>query len=117
MRGHYGSFNGSVRNRPSPADDGGEDDERVPRQFIAMCEKSRCSILFHCLPLPAVQPAGEHAQHHLQHGGVDHKPELISRAGLKDVGRAMEHCEALLAQLLFEDAVLFAEVGAASPRI
>lgn len=28
------------------------------------------------LPLPAVQPAGEHAQHHLQRRGVDHEPEL-----------------------------------------
>jgi hypothetical protein len=30
------------------------------------------------LPLPAVSPAGQHKQHHLQRGGVDHEPELIS---------------------------------------
>ena len=30
------------------------------------------------LPLPAVQPAGQHTQHHLQRRGVDHEPELIS---------------------------------------
>ena len=44
-----------------------------------------------CLPLPAVQPAGQHTQHHLQRRGVDHEPELISWAGLKDIGREMEH--------------------------
>jgi hypothetical protein len=44
------------------------------------------------LPLPAVQPAGQHAQHDLQRRGVDHGVELISRAGLKDVGRVVEHC-------------------------
>ena len=43
------------------------------------------------LPLPAVQPAGQHTQHHLQRRGVDHEPELISWAGPKDVGREMEH--------------------------
>jgi hypothetical protein len=43
------------------------------------------------LPLPAVQPAGEHAQHHLQRRGVDHGVELISRTGLKDVARVVEH--------------------------
>jgi hypothetical protein len=31
------------------------------------------------LPLPAVQPAGQHAQHHLQRRGVDHESELISQ--------------------------------------
>ena len=35
------------------------------------------------LPLPAIQPAGQHTQHHLQRRGVDHGSELISRAGLK----------------------------------
>ena len=43
------------------------------------------------LSLPAVQPAHEHAQHHLERRGVDHEAELTSRAGLKDVGREMEH--------------------------
>jgi hypothetical protein len=37
------------------------------------------------LPPPA-QPTGQHAQHHLQRRGIDHKPELISRTVLKDVG-------------------------------
>jgi hypothetical protein len=31
------------------------------------------------LPLPAVEPAAQHAQHHLQRRGVNHEPELISR--------------------------------------
>jgi len=35
------------------------------------------------LLLPAIQPAGEHAQHHLQRRRVDHEPERIARAGLK----------------------------------
>src|ERR1700746_1887758 len=35
------------------------------------------------LPLPAVQPAGQYAQHHLHRRGVDHEAELISRAGPK----------------------------------
>ena len=43
------------------------------------------------LPLPAVQPAGQHAQHHLQRRGVDHGVELISPARLTDVGRVVEH--------------------------
>ena len=43
------------------------------------------------LPLPAVEPAGQHAQHHLQRRGVDHETDLISRGGLKAVGREMEH--------------------------
>ena len=38
------------------------------------------------LPLPAIQPAGQHAQHHLQRRGVDHEVELISSARLTDVG-------------------------------
>jgi hypothetical protein len=38
------------------------------------------------LPLPAVQPAGQHAQHHLQRRGIDHESELTSRRDLKDVG-------------------------------
>jgi len=33
------------------------------------------------LPLPAVQPAGQRARHHLERRGVDHEAELISRAG------------------------------------
>jgi hypothetical protein len=37
-----------------------------------------------CLPLSPIQPSSEHAQHHLERHGVDHEPELISRAGLKD---------------------------------
>jgi hypothetical protein len=44
-----------------------------------------------CDRLPAVQPTGEHGQYHLQHGRVDHEAELISRAGLKDIGRSVEH--------------------------
>ena len=32
------------------------------------------------LPLPAIQPAGQHVQHDLQRRGVDHESELISRA-------------------------------------
>jgi hypothetical protein len=43
------------------------------------------------LPLPAVQAAGQHQEHHLERRGVDHKAELISRAGLSDVGRVVEH--------------------------
>ena len=43
------------------------------------------------LPLPAVQPAGQHAQHHLERHGVDHEAELISPVGLKVVGREVEH--------------------------
>ena len=43
------------------------------------------------LSLPALEPAGQHAQHHLQRRGVDHEAELISRAGPKDVGRVVEH--------------------------
>ena len=43
------------------------------------------------LPLPAVQPAGQHAQHHLQRRGTDHEAQLISRAGRRNVGRAVEH--------------------------
>ena len=43
------------------------------------------------LPLSAVQPAGEHAQHHLKRRGIDHGAELTSRASLKDVGRELEH--------------------------
>src|SRR5215470_15516939 len=31
------------------------------------------------IPLSAIQPAGQHHQHHLQRGEVDHEPELISR--------------------------------------
>jgi hypothetical protein len=41
------------------------------------------------LPLPAVQPAGQH-QHHLQPGGVDREPQLISWAGANEVGRCVE---------------------------
>jgi hypothetical protein len=41
--------------------------------------------------LPALQPASQHTQDHLQRCGVEHEPELISRAGLKDVGRVLEH--------------------------
>jgi hypothetical protein len=41
--------------------------------------------------LPALQPASQHRQDHLQRCGVDHEPELISRAGLKDVGPVLEH--------------------------
>jgi hypothetical protein len=32
-----------------------------------------------CFLLPSVQPAGQHTKHHLQRGGVNHEPELISR--------------------------------------
>jgi len=42
-------------------------------------------------PLSAVQPDGEHAQHHLERRGVDHGAELTSRARLKDVSRELEH--------------------------
>src|SRR5215468_8574517 len=35
------------------------------------------------LPLTAIQPAGEHTQHHLQRRWVNHEPELISRQGQK----------------------------------
>ena len=41
--------------------------------------------------LPTVQPAGQHIQHHLERHAVDHEPELISPARLKDVGRVVEH--------------------------
>jgi hypothetical protein len=44
-----------------------------------------------CLPLPAGQPAGQHTQYHLQRREVNHEPDLISWAGLKDIGREMEH--------------------------
>ena len=43
------------------------------------------------LPLPALKPAGQHAQHHLQRRGVDHGVEPISSAGLTDVGQVVEH--------------------------
>jgi len=46
----------------------------------------RCGEARDPLPLPAIQPAGEHIQHHLQRRGVDHEPELTSRPGWKDVG-------------------------------
>ena len=36
------------------------------------------------LPLPAVQPADQHAQHHLPHRGVDHEAQRTSQAGPKD---------------------------------
>jgi hypothetical protein len=36
-------------------------------------------------------PAGQHAQHDLQRRGVDHESELISRAGLRDISRVVEH--------------------------
>ena len=39
-------------------------------------------VLFHevgdGLPLPAVQPTGQHTEHHMQRPEVDHEPELIS---------------------------------------
>jgi hypothetical protein len=41
------------------------------------------SIRYVSLPLPAVQPAGQHAQHDLQRRGVNHRVELTSRAVLK----------------------------------
>ena len=44
-----------------------------------------------CLPLSAVQPAGEHAQHHLQRREVDHEAELHHGTSLKNVGRELEH--------------------------
>jgi predicted 3-demethylubiquinone-9 3-methyltransferase (glyoxalase superfamily) len=43
------------------------------------------------LPLPALEPAGQYAEGHLQRRGVDHGVELISSAGLTDVGRVVEH--------------------------
>ena len=42
-------------------------------------------------PALALEPAGHHAQHHLQRRGVDHGVELISSARLTDVGRVVEH--------------------------
>jgi hypothetical protein len=44
-------------------------------------------------PLSAVQPAGEHAQHHLERRGVDHGAELTSLARRKEAGRELEHYE------------------------
>jgi hypothetical protein len=32
-------------------------------------------------PFPAIQPASEDHQQHLERRGVDHEPELISRTG------------------------------------
>ena len=43
------------------------------------------------LALPAIQPAGQHAQHHLQRRGVEHGVDLISLPRLTDVGRVVEH--------------------------
>jgi hypothetical protein len=43
------------------------------------------------LPLSTVQPAGEHAQHHLKRRRIDHGAEITSQANLKDVGRELEH--------------------------
>ena len=40
------------------------------------------------VPLPAIQPTGQHHQHHLERGRVDHEPDLISWL---DVGRLVEH--------------------------
>jgi len=42
------------------------------------------------LPLQALEPAGQHAQHHLQRRGVDHGIEPVSSAGLTAVGRVVE---------------------------
>jgi hypothetical protein len=41
-----------------------------------------------CLPLPAVQPAGQHTEHHLQRHGVDHERSLPT--GPQDSDREME---------------------------
>ena len=63
-----------------------------------------------CLPFPAGQPAGQHTQHHLQRRGVDHEPDLISWAGLKDIGRVMEHYAFdVESQLLGEEEVFVAK--------
>ena len=43
------------------------------------------------LPLPAIQPAGQHQQHNASGRRADHEAKLISRKSLKDVGRDMEH--------------------------
>ena len=43
------------------------------------------------LPLPALEPAGQHAQHHLQRRGIDHRVEPISSTTLTDVGQGVEH--------------------------
>jgi hypothetical protein len=43
--------------------------------------------------LPVVQPASKHTQDHLQRCGFEHEPKPILRAGLKDVGRVLEHYE------------------------
>jgi len=43
------------------------------------------------LPLAAIQPSGQHHQHDLQRGGVDHEPDLISWLGANGVGRLVEH--------------------------
>src|SRR5687767_6236445 len=43
------------------------------------------------LPLSTVQPAGEHAQHHLKRRRIDHGAEITSQAKIKDVGRELEH--------------------------
>jgi hypothetical protein len=37
-------------------------------------------------PLPAIQPAGQYPQHHLQRRGIDHEAELISQARLNNLG-------------------------------
>jgi len=62
------------------------------------CQRSNLSDRGHLAQgrtAPTVRPRGqsarEHVKHHLQRRRVDHEPELISRAVLKDVGREMEH--------------------------
>ena len=43
------------------------------------------------LTLRRTSPAGQRPQHDLQRRGVDHESEPISRAGLRDVSRVVEH--------------------------
>lgn len=44
--------------------------------------------------LAVLQPAGHHAQDHLQRREVDHEPELIPSVSARDVRRHVEHTDA-----------------------
>jgi hypothetical protein len=50
---------------------------KLPPQEPVLFDQARDGV-----PLPAIQPAGQDTQHHVQRRGVDHEPELISRASL-----------------------------------
>ena len=51
---------------------------QAPRPKLAPQEPVFLEQVGDRLSLPAVQPAGQHTEHHLQRRGVDHELELIS---------------------------------------